>query len=99
MSNTFPDGYMVFVESDTPKKWWISKEWQKNEFLKAMKFGTMKTMGYPNPHITSTPFKTEGFNYRFIIKNDWGPVYLENLDTKKTREIKYMELKKSNLSN
>ena len=99
MSNTFQDGYTVFVESDQPKKWWLALEWQKKEFLKAMKFGTMKTMSYPNPHTTSTPFKKNGFNYRFIIKNDWGPVFLENLDSKKIREMKYIELKKSNLSN
>ena len=59
-----------------------------------MKFGTMKSMCYPNPVTESDPFKCDenGFTYKFIILNDWGPVYLENMDTGTQREVKYLEL-------
>ena len=90
---SYPNGYMVFVKGDYDN-WWIATEWQKKEFINAMNFGTMKSMGAPNPRTESEQFKCEenGFTYRFIIINDWGPVYIENIDTKKKREIKYIDL-------
>ena len=93
--NVYPSGYLVFVEGDK-EEWFQAFEWQKKEFIKAMEFGTMKTMCYPNPITKSKTFKCKenGFNYRFIIINDWGPVFMENMDTKKKREIKYVELNK-----
>ena len=30
--------------------------------------------------------------YRYIIQNDWGPCWIENLTTGKKREIKYLEI-------
>ena len=78
-------GMQVFVEADISGYWWDAKSWQKREFIKAMKFGTMKSMGAPNPLTETEQFKCSenGFTYRFIIINDWGPVYIENMDTKK----------------
>ena len=96
-NNVYPSGYLVLVEGDKDE-WYRAFEWQKKEFIKAMDFGTMKSMCYPNPITKSKPFKCEenGFNYRFIIIDDWGPVFMENMDTKKKREIKYIQLNKSN---
>ena len=96
MPKTFESGYMVFVQSDHPSgnEWWKAKTWQKEEFIKAMEFGTQKSMCYPNPVTESKPFRCSenGFNYKFIILNDWGPVFLENIDTGKQREVKYLNL-------
>ena len=58
-NNVYPSGYLVFVEGDK-EEWFQAFEWQKNEFIKAMKFGTMKTMCYPNPITKSKPFKYLG---------------------------------------
>ena len=97
---SFTGGYLILVEGDKTNgdEWFVAKEWQKKEFMKAMEFGTMKSMGRPHPITKSTPFKCieNGFNYRFIIYNDWEPVYIENMDTKKQREIKFIELSLSN---
>ena len=70
-------------------------KWQADEFIKVMKFGTMKSMGYPNPRIETEPFKNNGYQYQFIILNDWGPCYLKNMDTGKEREIIYHHLQSS----
>lgn len=94
--NVYPSGYLIFIEGDK-NEWFRAFEWQKNEFMKAMKFGTMKTMCYPNPITKSEPFKEKGYKYRFIILNDWGPVFIENMNTKKQREIKYIELNKTDI--
>ena len=97
---SFTCGYLILVEGDKPngREWFIAKEWQQQVFMKAMEFGTMKSMGRPNPVTNTPPFKCSenNFNYRFIIYNDWEPVYLENMNTKKQREIKYIELTLSN---
>ena len=102
-SLTFSNGYLIFVEGDNPNglEWWLAKDWQKQEFMKAIQFGTMKSMGQPHPVTKSEPFRCmdNGFTYRFIILNDWEPVYLENMDTKKQREIKYIDLTKTGVSN
>ena len=55
-NNVYPSGYLVFVEGDK-EEWFQAFEWQKNEFIKAMKFGTMKTMCYPNPITKSKPLQ------------------------------------------
>ena len=91
---SYPSGYKIFVEADIAGTWWDAKSWQKKEFIKAMKFGTMKSMGIPNPLTETVAFKCKenGFTYRFRIINDWGPIYVENMDTKKQREIKYIHL-------
>lgn len=86
---SFASGYMVFVEGDN-NDWWNALPWQKEELIKAMDFGTMKSMCYPNPVTKKTPFNKNGFKYRFIIINDTGPVFLQNMDTKKTREVRYV---------
>ena len=79
MSKTFKSGYMIYVQTDKPTgdEWWKATKWQEEEFMKAMEFGTMKSMGAPNPITESEPFKCKenGFNYKFIILNDWGPVF------------------------
>jgi len=102
-SLTFSNGYLIFVEGDKPGgiEWWLATDWQKQEFMKAMEIGTMKSMGRPHPVTKTDPFKCmeNGFTYRFIILNDWEPVYLENMDTKKQREIKYIDLNKTGVSN
>ena len=92
---SFGNGYLVFVEGDN-NDWWNALSWQKEEFIKFMAFGTMKTMSIPNEITYSNTFKKNGFTYRFIVINDWGPVYLENINTKKQREFKYVELKRNN---
>ena len=90
---SYPRGIKIFVQGNNDD-WWDPMEWQKTEFIKAMEFGSMKSMGAPNPITETEQFKSKetGFTYRFIIINDWGPVYLENIDTKKQREIKYIDL-------
>ena len=97
---SYQNGIKVFVEGDN-NNWWDAKDWQKREFIKAMEFGKMKSMGAPNPLTETEQFKCSenGFTYRFIIINDWGPVYIENMDTKKKREIKYIDLSKSQINN
>lgn len=88
------NGYCVFVEDDKDG-WWKALDWQKEEFIKAMDFGTMKTMCYPNPVTKTEEFKKNGFTYRFIIINDSSPVFLQNMDTKKVREVIYVSLHKT----
>ena len=93
---SFTGGYLIMVEGDKPNgdEWFIAKDWQQKEFMKAMEFGIMKSMGRPHPITKTKVFKCleNNFNYRFIIHDDWSPVYLENVDTKKQREIKYIDL-------
>ena len=57
-----------------------------------MKFGTMKSMCYPNPIEYTPEFMHNRMTYRFIIENDWGPCWIENMTTKKKRKIAYFEL-------
>jgi len=91
------------VEGDKPGgvEWWLATDWQKQEFMKTMEFRSMKSMGRPHPVTKTDPFicKDNGFTYRFIILNDWEPVYLENMETKKQREIKYIDLTNTGVSN
>mgnify|MGYP004006334515 CR=1 FL=1 len=100
MSIAFSGGIIVLVESDNEKEWWLAKDWQAQEFIKAMEFGTMKSMGgYPVPIEYTTPFTVNTFTYRFIIENEWGPCYIENMNTTKKRQIIYTELGKFTDSN
>ena len=94
MSITFSNGIMILVEGDN-NNWYSAQKWQGEEFIRVMRFGTMKSMGAPSPREETEPFKKNDFTYRFIILNDWGPCYLKNMDTGKQREIKYIELQPS----
>ena len=97
MSLTFTDGIIVFVEGDNKNEWFLAKDWQRKKFFEVMEFGTMKSMCYPNPHTETKVFDApNGWQYKFHIYNDWGPVVIENILTKKKREIKYLELYKTN---
>ena len=91
-SKGFTSGVVVFVEGDDKNTWYFAKQWQREKFFKMMRFGTTKSMGYPNPHEESEPFKGPFGMYKIHVHNDWGPVYLENLNTKRKREIRYIEL-------
>ena len=100
MSLTITDGVLVFVEADKKGQWFSAKDWQRKKFFEVMKFGTIKSMCYPNPYVESEVFEAPNKNkYKLHIYNDWGPVYIENIFTKKKREIKYFELYKSNSNN
>ena len=101
MTTIFTNGYLILVEGDNSDKsiWYKAKEWQISEFMKAMEFGTMKSMGMPNKISYSMPFKYDTFNYRFIIENDWGPVYIHNMDSDKKRRIHYFEIGKGSCDN
>lgn len=94
MSFKTTDGYLILVEGNTPlgKEWFPALPWQAKRFIKEMRFNQMKSMGAPNPRDETIPFLENGFNYQFIIFNDWGPCYIKNIDTGKEREIKYVEL-------
>ena len=93
---TLTSGTVVFVEADEKNKWWLAEDWQTTRFLEAIQFGTMKSMGglYSEVEEITKEFKHNGFNYHFIIKNHWGPCYIKNLTTGKTRELQYFHLKK-----
>ena len=86
------EGLIILVKGDRRDEWFTAYDWQATEFIKAMEFGTMKSMGYPNPRTESKPFKHYGIQYKFIIIDDWGPCYLKNMDSGFEREIKYFEL-------
>ena len=88
-SYTFTNGLIILVESDKKGEWWSALKWQQDEFIKAMRFGTMKSMCFPNPIEYSDKFEHDSMEYRFIIENDWGPCWIENLTTKRKRKIQY----------
>ena len=92
MSYTATSGLIVWIEGDKKNEWYTAYDWQYKQFLNAIQFGTMKSMGYPNPLVKTKPFKNGIYMYRFHIHNDWNPCYIENMTTKKIREIKYFEL-------
>ena len=89
------DGIIVFVEGDN-NDWFFAKKWQSERFFEFMRFGTQKSMANPNPHVVSDKFNNGKFEYCIHVYNDWGPVYIENITTGNKREIKYLELYKSN---
>ena len=92
MSYKATTGLLVWIEGDNKNEWFYALDWQFNEFVKVMKFGTMKSMCYPNPLEKTEPFIHGQYKYRFHIHNDWNPCFIENMTTKKVREIKYFEL-------
>ena len=98
---TISDGILVLIEGNKHggKEWFTAYKWQQEAFIKAMEFGTMKSMCYPNSRTETEPFKDRGVNYRFIIINDWGPCFLKNMDSGTEREIKYFEINKHNSKN
>lgn len=97
---TFSDGILVLVEGNKEGcEWFLALRWQTLAFIEAMRFGQMKTMGYPNPKEETKPFTQGNCQYQFVIINDWGPCYLRNITTGKEREIKYLELSRSKNSN
>ena len=97
MNIIFSDGLVIFVEADKKNDWFQATEWQKREFIRVMEFGTIKSMGFPNPHVETKVFTApNNGQYKFHIYNDWGPVYIENIHTKKKREVKYFKLFKTN---
>ena len=93
-SISFTEGVLVLVESDKKGEWWNALPWQSTEFVNAIKLGTMKTMGgcYSDTTEYTNEFEQDGMLYRFIIKNYWGPCWIENITTKKKREVKYFEI-------
>lgn len=91
----FTKGMLVLVEGDRKDTWYLAQDWQHKEFIKAMEFGTMKSMGAPNPQTFTEKFTKNSFTYRFEIINDWGPVYLINLNTNKKRQVRYYNIPKT----
>ena len=94
---TISNGMIVLVESDNKGEWWPALPWQFDTFVSAMEFGTMKSMGghYVDSYEHTKPFIKDNMKYRYVIKNDWGPCWIENLTTNKKRKIKYFELGES----
>tara|TARA_Y100000590_G_scaffold267852_1_gene300791 strand:+ start:10248 stop:10646 length:399 start_codon:yes stop_codon:yes gene_type:complete len=90
------DNLVIFIEGDN-NQWHSAFEWQKKEFNKVLKYGTMKSMGglYSPIYETSNIIMKNGYRYQFVIFNHWNPCFLVNLDTKKIREVKYYEISKS----
>lgn len=92
MSFTFTDGFLVLIQSDNPSVWFKAHKWQQKKFFEAIKLGTMKTMGYPNPLEITESFRHYQYEYEFHIENDWGPCYIKNITTGKKRRILYFEI-------
>ena len=91
---------VVYIEGDKKSMpWYLALDWQREEFMKALQWGTMKSMGAPNDYEISKEFEKNGFKYKFVIFNDWNPCFLINLTTKKIREVKYLEMKKERFNN
>jgi len=90
------DGLIVLIEGDNPQKpWFNALKWQRDEFTKALQYGSMKSMCFPGNYEISKVFEKDGFKYRFVIFNDWNPCFMINLTTKKIREVKYIEINKT----
>jgi hypothetical protein len=92
VSLTLTDGLIILVKGDIKDEWHTAYDWQSREFIKAMEFGTMKSMCFPNPRTETKPFTHRGIQYKFIIINDWGPCYIKNMQSGREREVKYFEL-------
>ena len=89
------DNMIVLIEGDCADiPWYNAKKWQRDKFTEALQWGTMKSMGRPNPYELSPVFSQDGFRYRFIIYDDWNPCFLLNLTTSTIREVKYFSLQK-----
>ena len=89
------DGMIVLIEGDCiDLPWYNAKKWQRDKFTEALQWGTMKSMGRPNPYELSPVFAHDGFRYRFIIYDDWNPCFMVNLTTGRIREVKYFSLQR-----
>ena len=94
-SDISTDGMIVLIEGDCPDiPWYNAKKWQRDEFTKALQWGTMKSMGRPDPYELSPVFAQDGFRYRFVIYDAWNPCFLVNITTGTIREVKYFNLQK-----
>jgi len=91
----FTSGYLIIVEGNKSDEWNDALPWQEEKFMEAMDFGSMKSMGIPNPITLTEPFTNGDFQYQFKIINDWNPCYIINMTTGKVREIKYLPLFKT----
>ena len=90
---TISNGFLVLVEADQKGKWWTALDWQADEFLKAQRFGEMKSMGgCVQPTEITKPFHKNGCKYCFIIEDGREPCFIKNITTGKVREIKYLHL-------
>ena len=88
------DSMIILIEGDCVDiPWYNAKKWQRDKFTEALQWGTMKSMGRPNPYELSPVFSHEGFRYRFIIYDDWNPCFIVNLTTGRIREVKYFSLR------
>ena len=92
VSLTLTDGLIILIKGDNKDEWHTAYDWQSREFIKVMEFGSMKSMGAPNPRTETKPFTHRGIKYIFIIIDDWGPCYIKNMQSGREREIKYFEL-------
>lgn len=92
MSYNATSGLLVWIKGDKEYQWYTALDWQYKHFVEEIRFGTMKSMGHPTPLVKTEPFTHGEFEYRFHIHNDWNPCFIENMTTKKIREIKYFEL-------
>jgi len=89
------DNMIVLIEGDCiDLPWYNAKKWQRDKFTEALQWGTMKSMGRPNPYELSPVFSHDGFMYRFIIYDDWNPCFMVNLTTGRIREVKYFSLQR-----
>lgn len=91
----FTEGLIVLVESDTKGEWWVAQDWQSSRFIKAMNFGSMKSMGGVSiPSEKSESFTYNSFSYHFILEFENGgpPCYIVNENTGKKRRILYYDL-------
>ena len=96
------EGMIILVESDTKREWWVAQDWQSERFIKAMEFGSMKSMGGgPIPSEKTDSFAYNGFTYHFILEFENGgpPCYIVNESTGKKREIKYFDLNSGQFEN
>ena len=91
----FTSGYLIIVEGNKSDEWNDALPWQSEKFMEVMKFGSMKSMGMPNPITLTEPFTNGDYQYQFKIINDWNPCYIINMNTGKVREIKYLPLFKT----
>ena len=94
---SFTTGTLIFVEGDKKDEWWIAQDWQAQKFLEIMCFGEMKSMGgCVVPTEYGEVFKHNGFEYQFILEENYGPCFLKNKTTGKTRQVMYFHLGKEN---
>ena len=89
---TVQSGILVFVEGNKKEDGLLQK--CKNEFFKVMEFGTMKSWEFLT-HMLKLQFLLHHTGQYVSYLHYWGPVYIENIHTKKKREVKYFQLYKT----